>query len=123
MKKSKHILLYFLGLIFLTSCLKDKTIKPLNPECVGLNVGYAENVKPLIVQSCATNQGPGTGCHDAWIFEYENLIKTIKNGTFENRVFNVLDMPPVINSFNIEPLTEDEINTFKCWIADGYPDN
>ncbi len=123
MKKSKKGLFYFLGLIFLTSCLKDKTIKPINPECVGLTVSYNDNIKPLVAQSCATNQGPGTGCHDDWIFEYSNLYEVINSGMFEHKVFETGSMPQIPNSFNIDPLTEEEINTLKCWIADGYPDN
>ena len=115
----KIVFLSLLALSF-TSCLKEKASFK-DKDCVGADIDYVLDIEPLIQQSCATNLGPLTGCHDAWIFEYANVSNKIKDGTWEDRVLDLKDMPVPGNSFDIAPLTNDELITFKCWIAAGYP--
>jgi len=119
-------LILYIGVLVLalTACKKD-TALPFNidADCESLAVSYQDDIVPLIQQSCATNQGPGTGCHDAWIFEYDNVLLKVNDGTIQNRVIGLKDMPPEVNSFSIAPLTQDEINLFGCWIIDGAQNN
>ena len=121
---NKSFYTVFIGVFFsfcLTSCLKEKA-SPSDSDCFGAVVDYEIDIKPLINQSCATNLGPGTGCHDAWIFEYQNVYNKISDGSWENRVLDLKDMPVPGNMFNIDPLTNDELIMFKCWIDAGFPE-
>lgn len=90
--------------------------------CDPTPVSYNANIKPLITTYCATNLGPGTGCHDAWIFDYNEVKKSIESGAFE-RVIVSKEMPKIPNDFGIGAMSEAEIKKFRCWICDGYPEN
>jgi hypothetical protein len=105
----------------IVGCTKDKALAVQVNDCE-VEVSYNDQIKPLIQQSCATNLGPGTGCHDAWIFEYENLEAPISSGTFWN-VIETRYMPIIPNNFGIEELTEDEMELFRCWIKQGALNN
>ena len=115
---------YFFFLLLITtvaSCTKDKALEADVDDCEAL-ISYNDQIKPLIQHSCATNLGAGTGCHDAWIFEYENLNAPISSGTFWS-VIETRYMPIVPNNFGIEELTVDEMKLFKCWIKQGALNN
>jgi len=112
-------------LFFVTfSCKKDKSIGvDLGFECVGGLVSYKDHIAPLISQSCATNLGPGTGCHDAWIFEYSNVKNIAESGVLRDVSVDSKYMPIVPNAFGIAPLTDDEVQLLSCWIYQGALDN
>lgn len=116
------ILLWALALLLL-NCTKDKTLRNCSGDCIPDMVSYEVDIKPLISQSCATNNGPGTGCHDAWIFSYGSVLARVQNGDFRRVIIDEKSMPKIPNDFNIEPLTADEIKLFECWICDGAPNN
>jgi len=116
-----RIILTLSTFFLLLSCLKEKAA-PIDLECNTIDINYILDIKPLIKKSCATNQGPGTGCHDAWIFDYSNIVPKIEDGSWENRVLDMKNMPTPNNQFDILPLTEQELKTFKCWIKSGYPE-
>lgn len=86
-------------------------------------VSYSNDIAPLISNSCATNQGPGTGCHDAWIFEYANVKNIVVNGKFQAVCIDSKKMPIIPNNFGIAPLTEEEIQLISCWIYNAAPNN
>jgi hypothetical protein len=109
------------GLVFLLlSCLKDKAAMPT--DCA-YTVSYSEQIVPIINSSCITGLGPGTGCHDAWILEYDGIPPVINNGSLENRCFEIRDMPVMPNEFGIDSLTELEIYDMRCWVEQGFPNN
>lgn len=111
----------FLALLFLSSCLKDKTV-PVDADC-GVVVSYSTDIRPIIESSCKTQLGPGTGCHDAWIDNYDPISSYLDAGTWQNEVFVEKTMPIVPNSFDIDSLTGDELDIMLCWINQGYPEN
>ena len=108
--------------LFVHSCAKDKVPECADEGCLQNSVSYSKDIVPLIQNSCATNQGPGTGCHDAWIFEYENVKGHVVSGLFMN-VINDKSMPKVPNNFGIDSLTQEEIDLFNCWACVGAPNN
>lgn len=73
--------------------------------------------------SCKTGDGPGTGCHDAWIDEYSNIVPHIQSGAWETEIFIDKTMPPVPNNFGIDSLQPYELEIMECWISQGYPEN
>ena len=123
MKKTISLLFVF-SVILLSSCLKDKT-EPVNVasgECDTI-VSYSADIRPIIESSCKTGLGGGTGCHDAWIDNYDPIESYIVAGTWQNVVLTEKTMPIIPNDFGIDSLTAEEIQTMKCWIDQGYPEN
>lgn len=119
----RFLLLAFVSTTVLLSCNKDTTLAECGLEhCTPGAVTYENDIKPLIQQSCATNMGPGTGCHDAWIFSYDNVKKSIDDGIF-GTVIAEESMPKLPNSFGIGALTPEEKEMFECWICDGALEN
>ncbi|MCB9223812.1 MAG: hypothetical protein R2780_03425 [Crocinitomicaceae bacterium] len=120
------LLLSLFVVFFLFSCLKDKTLEPKPDLTSGLCstiVSYSLDIRPIIESSCKTQAGPGTGCHDAWIDNYSPIENYISIGSWQNRCFSLKDMPEIPNAWAIDSLSEDEIQTMKCWIEQGYPEN
>ncbi len=120
MKKLITSLTIFSLLVFTTSCLKEKTI-PLG-DCDSI-ISYSGEIRPIIESSCKTGLGGGTGCHDAWIDEYDNIVNYMTAGSWQNEVLTTKRMPLVPNDFGIDSLTADEIKTMQCWVDQGYPEN
>ena len=117
------LFLAFISTTVLLSCNKDKTLAECGLEhCTPGAVSYENDIKPLIQQSCATNLGASSGCHDAWIFNYDNVKAKVDQQTFWNVIADG-SMPKVPNSFGIAPLTQAEYEMFECWICDGAPEN
>lgn len=104
----------------LSSCLKDKTI-PVG-DCL-TEGSYTVEIRPIIESSCKTGLGGGTGCHDAWIDNYDPIKAYLDGGSWQNEVFFEKTMPVMPNDFGIDSLTADEIQTMRCWIDQGYPEN
>jgi len=117
--KTKLIVLC-LALMF--SCVKEKSKPRSELVCFEQPISYNNEIKPLIATYCVTNLGPGTGCHDAWIFDYNEVVKSINTGAFE-RVIRARTMPKIPNNFGIVPMSEEEIRKFQCWITSGALDN
>lgn len=106
------------------ACLKDKTVHPsvASGECETI-ISYTSDVRPIIEASCKTGLGPGTGCHDAWIDDYDAIKAKIVGGTWQNEVFVERTMPQIPNEFDIDSLTEEAFQIMKCWVDQGYPNN
>ena len=114
--------LFFLGVSFLLfSCLKAQTKIPT--ECDSLIVSYSMDIVPIINSSCITGQGPGTGCHDAWIHEYSAIVGYINNGKFYAEIFVDRTMPEIPNIWGIDSLNAAEYEAIKCWLEQGFPEN
>lgn len=111
--------IFLLSLISLTSCLKEKTL-PVGCDKV---ISYELEIRPIIESSCKTGLGGGTGCHDAWIDDYSQVKSQLVSGTWQNEVLIEKTMPVMPNDFDIDSLTAAEIQTMKCWIDQGYPEN
>jgi len=119
----KISLLAFLSISFLTiSCLKDKTT-PIDSTACTTIVSYSLDIVPIINTSCVTNQGPGTGCHDAWIFQYSGVQTYLDLNIWQNEVLIERTMPEIPNVFGIDSLSANEYQLMKCWINQGYPEN
>jgi hypothetical protein len=103
----------------MTSCYKDQAA----PVDCATTVSYSNEIKPILSSSCANGLGPGTGCHDAWVLEYPGVLNAINIGTFESTIFDLQSMPKMPNDFGIDSLTNDELETIRCWLEQGYPNN
>ena len=96
---SKTIIAILSFILLISSCTKE-VVPVCSPILCPTEVSYSTEIKPLISAHCATNLGPGTGCHDAWIFDYNEVIASIKSGAFETVIENKT-MPKLPNTFGI----------------------
>ncbi len=110
-------------LIVMASCSKEKARPIADAGDCFEEKSYQYNIRPIIESSCKTGTGPGTGCHDAWIDEYTNIVAYIENGSWENEIFAEKTMPPAGNAFDIDSLKDYELDAMRCWILQGYPNN
>ncbi|MBN4062126.1 hypothetical protein JYU20_02890, partial [Bacteroidales bacterium AH-315-I05] len=97
------------------SCAKVNVEPTPVSRCDSLNVSYSAFIAPLFERSCATGTGPGTGCHDAWIFNYKSVHGRVIDGTLKQQIVITKDMPPPGNNFQIPALTAEEIEKVDCW--------
>ncbi len=118
----KRLLPIILFASTLFSCTKDQEVPDISP-CDTMNVSYTMHVEPFVRTYCITGQGPGTGCHDAWILTYEGVSGVVKNGQLLDVIAVKQTMPPIPNNFNISPPTSAEVQRIKCWIEAGGPNN
>jgi len=118
--KSVNTAIILSSCLFFASCLKEKTKFPDGCDII---VSYSLDIQPIINTSCVTNLGPGTGCHDSWIFEYTNVKTYLDLGVWQNEVLIEKSMPEIPNYFSIDSLTSDQIQVMRCWINQGYPKN
>lgn len=118
----KTIFIIFIALI-VSACTKDKT-EPI-PEASGdcFPISYKYNIRPIIENSCKTQAGPGTGCHDAWIDNYPPINSYIVSGIWQNEIFIEKTMPKIPNTWFIDSLSQDDLKTIQCWIDQGFPEN
>lgn len=122
MKKTCGLLFGLMVISLLSSCLKAKT-EPVNAAECPTVISYSLEIEPIIHASCMTNLGPGTGCHDAWITNYDNVKSYLDLGIWQADVLIDKTMPKIPNDFAIDSLTADELQVMKCWIDQGYPQN
>ena len=111
-------------LIYAVACTKDKALSvELLEDCNNNVFTYDDDMIPIFEASCATGLGPGTGCHDAWIFNYNAVMAKVEDGTIYNRVLVIEDMPVPNNTHGIPPLTEEDKIKIECWILFGAKEN
>lgn len=123
------ILLGILGCAYV-SCTSDSLVEPLPPMlCDSISVTYVSGVKPIIDQSCAYSGCHVSGFGSGNFVNYAGLLPYLNDGTFEDRVITqrndgAVGMPP-----NYAPapmpidLTAGQIDTIRCWLAAGHPQN
>jgi hypothetical protein len=107
------------ALVGLSSCLKDK-VQPFGCDSI---ISYEAEIRPIIESSCKTGLGGGTGCHDAWVDDYSQVKSQLISGNWQNEVLVEKTMPLIPNDFSIDSLTNDEYQTMRCWILQGFPEN
>lgn len=108
------------GVIFITSCTKD--VGP-NPDLVKKQtsvcdtITFTKHIKPIIDNQCVNCHSTGAQSPDLSTY---SLLKTqVDGGRIKARVIdqNPSPMPPAGN------LTSDELNSIKCWLDAGAPNN
>jgi hypothetical protein len=54
---------------------------------------------------------------------HSGVENAINIGTWQETIYDTQTMPPIPNSFDIDLLSKDELQSMWCWIEQGYPDN
>lgn len=131
MRKSQFIPLILLCLLFgLSSCtfnnIEEDLVPPTSADpCDSITVSFATDIVPILTSSCS---GASLGqCHGAAsprgdFTGYTGTKAKVDGGQFENRVLELKDMPP---GFSTGPksLSAAQMDTIRCWLNDGAPDN
>jgi hypothetical protein len=118
------VILFTLSVPVFVQCTKDKALsRDIIAYCGTTPYRYDVEIKPLLLQYCATGQGAGTGCHDAWIGNYSSVIQQVENGAMEREVITTRDMPVPGNQFGIPPLPDSTLKMIECWLLTGAAQN
>lgn len=118
--KKFFILLSFVA-FFLTTCTKIQGPVPDSTSSVSAcdtGYWYDGHIETIITTKCASL----SGCHGASpggvdFTTYAGVKYDVDNGTFNDRVFVVKDMPQAPGS----PLTTAELDRISCWLSKGAP--
>lgn len=108
--------------ILFASCEKEKTV-PKEPLGDCFEISYQYNIRPIIENSCKTQVGAGTGCHDAWIDDYSLIQNYLNLQIWQTEIFVDKTMPVMPNVWGIDSLRQDELEMMQCWIDQGYLEN
>lgn len=108
-------------IVFAHSCTYEKA-ELKKTEVVSVcdtTVSYAAEIAPLINAQCIGCHTPGGG--GAGDFStYEGFKLKVDNGSVNNRVITMKDMPTPGSGFT---LTNAERQKISCWIEQGAPNN
>lgn len=128
MKKLMIAPAVLIGILILSSCKKDEGPNGENPsssQCDSLIPSFSTDVFPIIERACS-DENIGS-CHQAGSIRgdytgYEGIKIDANNGQIESRVVVSKSMPPG-NSSGPTSLTNQELTTIECWLANGAPNN
>ena len=108
----------FLILIFLlASCSKDDEIVS-GITCDGSNLGYNSGISAIINSNCNSSNCHNSGSVHGDFTTYTGMSVVLRNGSFNNRVLVVQNMPQ-----GSATLTKSQLNKLKCWVDNGFPEN
>jgi len=106
------------SLFLLNSCTKKVgKLPPKEPEVQTCNVSFNASVKPVVDLKCVNYGCHGTGTSNGDFTTYEGIKPLADNGRIKQLVFEDKTMP--VNC----ALTNDELQSIKCWLDNGAPNN
>ena len=117
------IAFFIICLLAISSCSKDKTSMPVEPEiCDSITVTFQSDILSIMNTYCTFS-----GCHSYGsgvgnFSNYSGVKSKIGNGQLENRVLNLKDMPPTYSP-GPKSINNDDLQKIECWIKDGALDN
>lgn len=85
-------------------------------------VFFKEQVMPILQENCVKCHNTQNKKHDIALDTYENILKTIRVGSIENEIAEVIvknEMPPGSH----KKLTPEEKTIVLTWIKQGMPNN
>jgi hypothetical protein len=94
---------------------------PSAEDCETRNVSYSGDIVPILNQTCAIPNCHVNGFINGDYEMYADLKAQSDNGSLRNQVESGA-MPPS-NTAGPTELTDNEVETFLCWIEDGAPEN
>ncbi len=105
-----------LSLCIFVACTKDRGQLPETiPSADCSTIHFSEDIKPVIDDKCL-------GCHSASylcgdLVTYDDVKSKVDNGSLLQKVVRDKTMPPG------NPLSEEELQKFKCWVESGGNNN
>ncbi len=119
----KYLVLLLFSLTVLSSCLKEKTVEPVDVPVGPCSdtVSFSSEIMPQIIDmSCNTS-----GCHDATASGGYELFSHAQVSTNAAMIFNVInhDASVIPMPFYQNKLEDSLIQKFDCWIQQGTLDN
>lgn len=122
MRLTKFLMVgWIIGFFTIHSCTSDNLPEPTTLGCESGTVTYSNTIQAILETNCAY-----TGCHlsgfpNGNLSSYgDDLISFLENGDFKERAIDLRDMPPYY-AFGPTTLTDEEMQSLRCWIEDGFP--
>ena len=111
-------------LSFATACTFDQLEPVQEPDiCNSITPTYSVDVKPIIDSKCAISGCHVSGFPTGDFSTFEGMSSRLESGLVNKRVIEFKDMPPPQSyGSGPTPLTTAEREIFKCWLADGHPE-
>ena len=122
--KYSRINLFFVLAICLSltfACGNDDDDGSSAVDCSTRNVSYSGDIVPILDQTCAIPNCHVNGFINGDFEFYADLKAQSDNGSLRNQIESGA-MPPSDTAGPTE-LTDDELETFLCWIEDGALEN
>ena len=108
----------FFSVFALFGCSKDDEKETLTVACDGSNLVYNSGISAIINSNCNASGCHNSGSSHGDFTTYSGLQGFTTNGSFNNRVINLQDMPQ-----GSATLTQSQLNKLKCWVDNGFPEN
>lgn len=116
------IILILVSFLFFVSC--EKKVGKIQTTNTSANVcdsiKYTKHIKPIIITNCAANSNchvSGFGMGD--FTSYPGLKIKIDDGSFKLRVFDSPNNPMPASGM----LSQSKLDSIKCWLDKGSPNN
>ncbi|WP_235296446.1 hypothetical protein [Portibacter marinus] len=111
---------YLILVCFIFSCTRDSL--GMEDNICDERVTYEDNIKPIVDATCAYSGCHRSGAAPGEFIDYDGLSRYFGGGQLEQRVTVAQNMPPS-NAPGPKELSKRELDLFKCWIDEGYPEN
>ena len=118
------IILILVSFLFFVSCEKKVGKAEVSITTASANfcdsINYSKHIKPIIISNCSSNSGCHVSDFNKGDFtSYSGLKTKINDGSFKLRVFDSPNdpMPP---SGTLAP---SKLDSIKCWLEKGAPNN
>lgn len=118
----RYLTILSCAFIFILSCSRDQL--PPEGDCSAIQPTYNTTVRPIIEATCAQT----LECHTSGNFSdltsyesYQTMIPDLTEALFESQVISE-SMPPSYATESPTSLTQDQYETLRCWIENGYPE-
>ena len=122
--KALKTLLVLVIFLFFVSCEKKigkaqtSTTNATTNLCDSIK--YTKHIKPIIISNCSFNSGCHvTGFNKGDFTSYSGLKTKIDDGSFKLRVFDSPNNPMPASGM----LAQSKLDSIKCWLEKGAPNN
>ncbi|PCH66762.1 MAG: hypothetical protein COC01_07310 [Bacteroidetes bacterium] len=120
MKLLRNLLVLVSIAVLLHSCAKEQAADPNagnTTDCDSTKVTYCYPVKDIIASSCESGCHEPNGTGNGNFTTYSGIKAKVDNGSFENRVLVLKNMPPSSS------LTTAQLQDLQTWFDNGAPEN
>jgi len=121
MKLVSGITIYLIFVAIISSCTRDM-VSEVENEC-GEVITYDDHIRQIVDANCSySGCHAGGGAAPGDFTSYSGMSAYFSGGALESRAVISRDMPPSYASGPTE-MSAENIDLFKCWIQEGYPEN
>lgn len=127
MSKEFIVVVLLSATLIMSGCTSDELEPPAVDDCSTIDATYDLNIKEIVDRSCAYS-----GCHldsaPGNFTTYDGMLQRLNNGLIRQRVITLAADPNSGMPPNYAPadrpldLTPEELELFRCWLDNGFPE-